>query len=618
MKNTRLLVGVAATAAVATALSACGSSGGKTTGPSTSGGSSATAGATSGTSTSGGGSSSTSTPSSNTSSIKGQNDALGKVFQASDTKGGTLRMANTGDWDSLDPADTYYAYSWNFIRNYGRSLTVFKSGPGTPVVVPDLATSLGKPSNGNKTWTYTLRKGVKYEDGTVVTSKDVKYAVERSLDKTTFPNGPTYFNDYLDLKGYTSPYKDKDPNKLGLKAIETPNDSTIIFHLKKAFAGFDYFAQLPSTIPVPQKKDTGSKYKQHVVSSGPYMFKSNTLGKGFTMVRNPNYDPATDPATGRKPLVDEIDVQTNVNADDIDNRLMSGDLDVDIAGTGVQSAAQAKIAGNPSLGANSDLAPSPRTWYAGINGDVAPLNNIDCRKAVIFAADKSALLRAYGGKTGGTLASSLLPPLIPGYAKNDLYNAESMPNGDVASAKAELTKCGKPSGFSTTMSYRSDRPKEKLVAEAMQAALDKVGIKLSLKGFPQGDYYKLYAGKPAYAKANGLGIMTSGWAADWPDGYGFLAQIVDSRVIRAAGGNTNLTVKDPAVDAMLDKAINTVDKPAREALWGQIDKAVMGTGYVLPYVWGSSFLYRPKNLTNLFVSNAFGMYDYAAIGTNRK
>lgn len=527
-------------------------------------------------------------------------------------------MALSDDWDSLDPADTYYAFSWNFIRNYGRSLTVFKSGPGTPVVVPDLATSLGKPSNGNKTWTYTLRKGIKYEDGSVITSKDVKYAVERSLDKTTFPNGPTYFNDYLDLKGYTSPYKDKDPNKLGLKAIETPNDSTIVFHLKKSFAGFDYFAQLPSTIPVPIKKDTGSKYKQHVVSSGPYMFKTNTLGKGFTMVRNPNYDPATDPATGRKPLADQIDVQTHVNADDIDNRLMSGDLDIDIAGTGVQSAAQAKIAGSPSLGASSDLAPSPRTWYAGINGDVAPLNNIDCRKAVIFAADKAALLRAYGGKTGGTIASSLLPPLIPGYAKNDLYNAESMPNGDVASAKSELTKCGQASGFSTTMAYRSDRPKEKLVGEAMQAALGKVGIKLTLKGFPAGDYYKLYAGKPSYAKANGLGIMTSGWSADWPDGYGFLAQIVDSRVIRAAGGNTNLTVKDPAVDTMLDKAINTIDKPAREALWGQIDKTVMGTGFVLPYVWASSFLYRPKTLTNLFVSNAFGMYDYAAIGTSRK
>ena len=139
---------------------------------------------------------------------------------------------------------------------------------------------------------------MKFEDGTVITSKDVKYAVERSLDKDVFPDGPTYFNDNLDLQGYTTPYKDTDPDKLGLKAIETPDDKTIVFHLKQAFSGFDYFAQLPQHAPVPEAKDTGTKYKEHVVSSGPYMFASNDLGKQFTLVRNPNYDPKTDPDSG--------------------------------------------------------------------------------------------------------------------------------------------------------------------------------------------------------------------------------------------------------------------------------------------------------------------------------
>src|SRR5207302_7808265 len=125
----------------------------------------------------------------------------------SDKTGGTLRFANSGDWDSTDGADTYYGYSWNFIRNYGRALTMFKTVPGASglQLTGDLAEGLGTPSDGAKTWTYKLRKGVKYEDGTAVTSKDVKYAVERSLDKSVFPDGPTYFNDYLDLKGYTSP-----------------------------------------------------------------------------------------------------------------------------------------------------------------------------------------------------------------------------------------------------------------------------------------------------------------------------------------------------------------------------------------------------------------------------
>ncbi len=236
--------------------------------------------------------------------MAGQAAGANGVHNPSDATGGTIRMANSGDWDSLDPADTYYAYAWNFVRLYGRSLVMFKSAPGAEgaTLVPDLAENLGSHNSDSTQWTYTLRPGVKFEDGTPVTSKDVKYAVERSLDKATFPNGPTYFNDFLDLQGYTSPYQDTSPDKLGLAAIDTPDDRTIVFKLAKPFSGFDYFAQLPATIPVPQAKDTGTKYKEHVVSTGPYLFQTNDLGKSFVLARNPNWDPATDP--NRKPLPD--------------------------------------------------------------------------------------------------------------------------------------------------------------------------------------------------------------------------------------------------------------------------------------------------------------------------
>ena len=188
----------------------------------------------------------------------GAADANG-VHNPSTAKGGTLRFANSGDWDSLDPADTYYAYSWDFIRLYGRSLVMFKSAPGKDgaTLVPDLAESLGKSSDNAKTWTYTLRKGVKFEDGTPVTSKDVKYAVERSLDKTTFPNGPTYFNDFLDLQGYTTPYEDPSPDKLGLKAIETPDDQTIVFKLKSPFCGLRLLR--PAAVDDPGARGQGHR-----------------------------------------------------------------------------------------------------------------------------------------------------------------------------------------------------------------------------------------------------------------------------------------------------------------------------------------------------------------------
>ncbi len=114
---------------------------------------------------------------------------------------------------------------------------------------------------------------------------------------------------------------------------------------------------------------------------------------------------------------------------------------------------------------------------------------------------------------------------------------------------------------------------------------------MTLKGFPTGDYTKLYAGKPEYAKANNIGMAVYGWGADWPDGFGFLQQIVDSRVIRPAG-NTNLGVKDPAVDALIDQALLTTDADARNKIWGQVDTKVMDDAYVLPGVWASVVLYR--------------------------
>ncbi|RTL69780.1 MAG: ABC transporter substrate-binding protein [Pseudonocardiaceae bacterium] len=541
----------------------------------------------------------------------------GGIHNPSDAKGGTLRYANSGDWDSLDPADTYYAYSWNFVRLYGRALVMFKSAPGADgaTLVPDLAESLGKSSDGGKTWTYTLRKGVKFEDGTPVTSKDVKYAVERSLDKATFPNGPTYFNDFLDLQGYTSPYQDPSPDKLGLKAIETPDDSTIVFHLNKPFSGFDYFAQLPSTIPVPQAKDTGTKYKEHVVSTGPYMFQTNDLGKSFNMVRNPNWDPATDP--NRKALPDQINVALNVNSDDIDNRLVSGDLDVAIEGSGVGPSAQGRILADQNLKANTDSSLQARIWFTVLNADVAPLDNIHCRRAVMYAADKTGYQRAYGGATGGEIATNLMPPVIPGAQQFDTYPT---PNnaGDIAKAKDELNQCGQPNGFTTSISYRAERPKEKATAETLQQSLAKAGINLEIKPYPLADYLKLYAGKPDFAKANGLGLMVYGWGADWPDGYGFLSQIVDSRTIRATGGNSNLGVRDPAVDAIIDQAVNEQDKTKREQDWVDVDKKVMDDAYMLPGIWAKGLLYRPQNLTNVFITNGFQMYDYLALGTTRK
>ena len=542
------------------------------------------------------------------------NAALTAVYNPSEKKGGIVKFADESAPDSLDPGDTYYGYQWDLVRIYGRALTMLKPAPGKTglELTPDLAETLGVPSDGGKTWTYKLRKGVKFEDGTPVKSADVKYAVLRSTDKVTFPDGPTYFDTMLSLpKGYKGPYKSKGMNTDS--AITTPNDSTIVFHLTAPFAGFDYLAQLPQTIPVPEAKDTGAKYKEHVVSSGPYMFASYAADKSYTLKRNPNWDQATDPNS--KALPDGYDVQLNVNAEDIDNRLIAGDLDVAIVGTGLTAASQSKVLSDPALKARTDNPTVTRLNYVSVNPTVKPLDNIECRKAVQYAMDRTSYQTAYGGPfSGGALATTILPPMIPGYQKFDLYPAGPDSKGDVAKGKEALTKCGQPNGFATNIAYRNERPKEKATAEAFQQALARVGIKLTLKGYAKADYFSSYAGNPPFVKANNLGLALNSCGADWPDGFGFLSQIVYSRVILETGGATNTSVRIPEVNKMLDQAVSELDTAKRNALWGQIDKRVMEDASIYPGVYAKSLLMRGKNLTNVFVGQSFGYYDYMALG----
>jgi peptide/nickel transport system substrate-binding protein len=542
------------------------------------------------------------------------NAAIGQIFDPSTKKGGVVKMANAGDWDSLDTGDTYYAFSWDFARLYARSLVMFKPGPGaaSDTVVPDLADSLGVPSDGAKTYTYHLRSGLKFDDGSPITSADVKYAVERSTDKTVFPDGPTYFDTLLNWPAnYKGPYK--TPNVDTSSAIETPDTQTIVFHLNTPFAGMDYLAATPQDAPVPQSQDNGQKYATHIVSSGPYKFKDVSPGKSFKLVRNPMWDQSTDP--NRNALPDEYDVSLNVNADDIDNQLLSGNLNVDVVGTGAQPATVAQILTDPAKKAESDNPLIARLWYVSIDSQIKPLDNIDCRKAIEYAANRVTDQEAFGGPiAGGQIATTLLPPQIPGYQSFDLYPAGADNMGDDTMAKQELVKCGQPNGFSTNMAYRTERPKEKQLAEALQQALAKVGINLTLNGYAQGGYFSQFAGNPPFMRAHGIGLATNGWGADWNDGYGFLAQIVDSRVIRETGGSSNISVRIPEVDSMIDAALAETDTTKRNADWGAIDKRVMQEAVILPVVYSKSLLIRGKGLTNLFVNDAYGMYDYAELG----
>jgi len=562
-------------------------------------------------------SSSSSTP---TPPPSGFNKAVTSVVNPSTAKGGTITFDNSSAPDSTDAGNTYYAFNLNFTRLYATPLTTYKSCPGKcgAGVVPALATSLGTATDGNKTWTFHIKPNVKFEDGTTVTSQDVKYAVERTFDRTVLPNGPSYFATLLagNAAKYPGPYKDRSKNLMGLTAIDTPNATTVVFHLNQPFADFNYVVAFPQTAPVPPNKDTGANYQNHPQSTGPYKFQSYQLNKQYVLVPNPEWNPSWDPQV--KQLASKIIVNLNVNANDIDNRLMAGDIQVDQAGSGVQAAARAKILSNPSLKANSDDPVNGFMWFYYINSKVPPLNNVHCRMAVEYAANKTNLQTAYGGPYGGSIASTAMPPTVLGYSKFDLYHALSKPGGDIAAAKQQLAMCGHPNGFTTNIAYRSDRPREVASSQALQASLSSVGIKTTLKGYTAANYFGTFAGVPNYVHSHDLGLLAGGWGPDWPDAYGWGWALFDGKAIVPAGNANIGELNDPKVNNWFKEMEAASSQAQRNSISEQIDMQVMKDAVLLPAVYAKALLYRGTGLTNVNVNSYYGMYDYGTLGVNQK
>ena len=542
------------------------------------------------------------------------NTAISTVVNPSTKTGGTIIYDNSTGPDSTDPGNTYYAFNWNFTRLYATPLMTYKSCTGACglQIVPALATAPGVGTDGNKVWTYHIKSGLKFSNGMPITSADVKYAVMRTFAKDVLVNGPSYFQVLLagNAAKYKGPYKEKG---VDLTSITTPNATTIVFHLNQAFADMNYVAAIPQTAPVPKSKDTGANYQLNPISSGPYMFQSYQLNKQMTLVKNPNWTPSTDPQV--KQLANKVIVNLNVNANDIDNRLLAGDIQMDQAGTGVQSAARARILSSNTLKASSDNPISGFLWFEYLNTKVPPMNNVHCRMAIEYAANKTTLQNAYGGPYGGAIASTAMPPNIVGYKKFDLYGALTKPGGDIPAAKNQLKLCGHASGFSTGMAYRSDRPRDTAAAQALQAALSPVGIKLTLHGFPSSTYYSNYGGVPNYLHSHGIGIATGGWGADWPDAWGWFDQIANGNAI-ASAGNTNISeLNDPVVNSNLAKMqAPGLSQAQKNSIAQTIDMQVMKDAAILPAVYAKALLYRSPSLTNVMVQPYYGMYNYGYLG----
>jgi peptide/nickel transport system substrate-binding protein len=567
----------------------------------------------------GGGNSSDSSNGSTSNGKSAYNAAISTVVNPSDKKGGTLNLWSAQDADNFDPARGYYAFVWNLNRLYTRKLVDYAAKPGKDglQLVPDLASAEPTISADKKTYTFKLRSGIKFDDGSGITSKDIKYGIERVWATDVISGGPVYLPGLLDQgQKYPGPYKDKDPNHLGLKSVETPDDSTITFHLAKPSSDFLYLLAMPGSGPVPQKRDTGAKYGLAPASSGPYMFKQGGIlpGKSAAWVRNPNWDPATDPI--RKALPDQINFTVTTNQDDLDSRLVAGTADLDAAQVGVQTAARAKILQNAQLKANADDPISGFLRYAGLVQSVKPLDNIDCRKAIIYAADPTSMQTAFGGPiAGGDIGTNMLPATIGGSDPNYDPFGRLQGKPQVDKAKQALAACGHPNGFDVTITARNNRETEVKSAEALQASLKAVGINATIAQY-DGAQQASVTGSPSNVAAKKYGIIMAAWAADYPTGSGYMQALSDSRFI-PANGNYNLPeIKDPSIDALYDQAQLETDPAKANDLYNQINHKIMEGAYYLPVVFAKALNYRNPRLTNVYYHDTYGQIDFQALGVS--
>src|SRR3954470_11995276 len=196
--------------------------------------------------------------------------ATGPVTLDGAQKGGVITvLTNTGLSTTIDPAEAYYLDTMSVDGQLlTRSLTQYRYDPDQKqmVLVPDLATDLGQHNDDYTKWTFTIRDGVKFEDGSTVTAKDIAWGMQRCMDAATFPTGACQYYSNVYFRGgstYKGPYT--APNQK-FNAIKVDGDTLTIF-MDKPFPDMPYWGAFPANGPVPLGKASDPKtYKNHPVS----------------------------------------------------------------------------------------------------------------------------------------------------------------------------------------------------------------------------------------------------------------------------------------------------------------------------------------------------------------
>ncbi|OIV37361.1 hypothetical protein BIV57_11505 [Mangrovactinospora gilvigrisea] len=520
--------------------------------------------------------------------------------------GGVLQTYEESDIGHYDPGQIYTANAQDIVSLFERGLTGYKmSNDGTKfTVVGDLATDPGTASNGDKTWTFHLKSGLKWQDGTPITATDIKWSFERLFDSGE-TNGPTYMQQWLSnttgagfRKFYPGPYKGKS---LPDSVLSAPDNSTIVFNFKTPHADLPYTLAMPGYGAVEKAKDTKAKYDQMPVSDGPYQIKSHSLDKELVLEKNPNWDPKLDPI--RHQYLDGYDIHYGHSTQDTTQRLedqTGANAKAVSLGNPVDPNSADKVLTTPSIAKYTVQGYEP--FNGTITYNMTRLKDYQVRKALSIAMPIKQILTAAGGASAGDLAGNYFSPTMAGWKQTDPYGKLKKPNGDPATAKAMLTKLHK-TGMKVTLAYENT-PAMQNAAAAIQTTLKQAGVNVQLKDIPRSTYFTQIDVVP-----NQYDMYMADWGADWPNGDTVIPPLFDGRQI-ATGANNTAHLNDPYVNKQIDKINAMTDVNQSQTAWQNLGEYILEKDLpgIPTYNWTQVQLYG-KDVGGVVYNNVLAMLD---------
>jgi peptide/nickel transport system substrate-binding protein len=491
-----------------------------------------------------------------------------------------------------------------------RTLTAYDRKPGAEgsAVVADLATDTGRASNDNKTWEFTLRDGVTFEDGSAITCEDVKYGVSRTFATDIITDGPTYAISMLEgTDNYKGPYNTDADNDVAAfdKAVTCSEDNkTITFNLRRSVGDFNYTVTYLSFSPVPKAADTGDGYDLKPVSSGPYKIQSYSKTDSMVLVRNDKWNASSDPLRAERAFPDKIVVKFG-QAEEVRDQIIMTDKDK------YAVSLDAVLPTNQSAIFNADGTPKeefkdrainvydPYVRYAAVN--VTKLNCLPIRQAIYYAKDFQGLITLAGGAAfNGDPADGVIKPLMgldyakTGYAADD---KDWKPEGNVEKATAlmEQAKSECPD-----IHARATDPKRGIVYDIADSetnkkgsaiwieSLAKAGIVIKFNFIEPGQYYSVVLDPSKQGD-----LSAAGWGPDWANA----STVIPELFTEGAGFPLSQNWVDPeyaAFKARSDKNLAEPDRVKQGKEWAALNKFVMDRMWVIPgtfsktqEIWGS-------------------------------